>query len=157
MWLDWYDDAFSAVDAFEGLSPLFDLMDEAHERHPNYLVPGITTGGFALQASFNLSLWESYSPADQHLIENAIAAEAALVTAEMRASIPPALSALNQRHGVRPLPFDLGTIDALSSMSVDVVRGVVAGDALANEIADSYYGYLNAAGGGHETARLLVS
>lgn len=144
-----FDDVHPALDAFEGVSAAFDQFDDVSARMPYLAVPGITTGGFALHASVRLPVWRSFSAADQRLIESAVAAEAAAVTARARAANLQALAGLRDQRGLTVLPFDFGTIDALSTLAREAVSAAAAADADAALIAASYYDFMDSHSGAH--------
>lgn len=127
-----------SIDATEWVGPYNDLTFGLHKVAKYYYYPGWHEPGAMLEFIMNKSAWDSL-PADlQAIVTYAARAVNQDMLDEYTARNNAALKELENKHGVqlRRLPDDV--LNALRTASDQVIREVIAADADAKEIYESF-------------------
>lgn len=126
------------IDATEWVGPYNDLAFGFHKVAKYYYYPGWQEPGPTLECIINKSAWESL-PADlQAIVATACEATGQHMMAEYAARNQQALDTLVNEHGIQVVPFPDEVLDALRKTSDQVLEELVAGDAFARRVYDSY-------------------
>jgi TRAP-type mannitol/chloroaromatic compound transport system substrate-binding protein len=126
------------IDAVEWVGPYNDLAFGLHRVAKHYYYPGWHEPGPALELTVNADAWAGL-PADlQAVVAAACATSGARMTAELAARNERALRTLVDDHGVQLHQFPDDVLAALRKASAEVLDELVAGDAFARKVYESY-------------------
>lgn len=131
-----------ALDAAEWASPWNDLDLGLHEVCSHYYFPGIHEPGHTLELLINPGVWSRLSRVHQEVLRSACWLEYGEMQAQFNhgnARLMPRLTSMPQLQVLR-FPNDI--VREFRKLAPGVIRDVVAGDALAQEISRSYRTYL---------------
>lgn len=126
------------IDATEWIGPWNDLAFGFHTIAKKYYYPGIHEPGTALGFGTNKDLWESFSPHERLIFENAAMAENDYMFSEFNANNARALETLINEHDVELKRFDDAILAKLAEVSAEVVADAAKTDALTTRIYDSF-------------------
>lgn len=127
-----------SIDATEWVGPYNDLTFGLYKAAKYYYYPGWNEPGAMMEFIINKQVWDSLPPDLQAIITYAARAINQDVLDEFTARNNAALKELVEQHGVqlRPLPEDV--VEALRKASAEVIAEIVAADADAREIHESF-------------------
>lgn len=126
------------IDAVEWVGPYNDLAFGLHKVAKHYYYPGWHEPGPTLELTVNAKAWAEL-PADlQAVVAAACGTGGARMTAEYAARNQQALRTLVDEHGVQLHQFPDDVLAALRKASAEVLEELVAGDAFARKVYDSY-------------------
>ncbi|SLN44400.1 TRAP transporter substrate-binding protein [Oceanibacterium hippocampi] len=130
-----------AIDGTEWVGPWNDLAFGFYKVAKYYYWPGYHEPGSGLALGMSKKVWESFSPADQALVENAAAAENNYMYSEFNAKNSGALDTLINKHNVqtRRMPDDV--MQAIGEASNDVMQGVANEGGIQKKIYDSFIAF----------------
>ena len=127
-----------AIDATEWVGPWNDLAFGFYKITKHYYWPGFHEPGSALECTWNLDVWESFSDSDKELIRNCCSAENDYMFAEFNARNGDSLATLINEHGVTLHKFSDDVFNAIAESSAEVVEEVGAHDEIGKRILESY-------------------
>lgn len=126
------------IDAVEWVGPYNDLAFGLHKLAKHYYYPGWHEPGAELELIVNADAWNELPGDLQAVVAAACAASGAGMTAELAARNQQALRTLVDEHGVQLHQFPDDVLRALRRASTEVLDELVAGDAFARKVYDSY-------------------
>jgi len=127
-----------AIDATEWVGPWNDLAFGFYKITKFYYWPGFHEPGSTLACGINKSVWDSFSPADQALIQACCQAENNRSYSEFNAKNGDALDTLVNKHGVQLRKMPDAVMNEIGKQSGIVVREVGEVDAIGKKILGSY-------------------
>jgi TRAP-type mannitol/chloroaromatic compound transport system substrate-binding protein len=131
-----------AIDASEWVSPWLDLALGLQNAASYYYYPGFHEPGTAFVLSVNRKVWDSLTPVDRRIIENACASDFTHMLAEFTAENANALKIIRKDGRIKVLPFDDQLTKVFGQLSRQVLADVAAKDALTRKVYDSYMAFL---------------
>jgi TRAP-type mannitol/chloroaromatic compound transport system substrate-binding protein len=126
------------IDATEWVGPYNDLAFGFYEIAKYYYYPGLHEPGTAMAIGFNKDVFESFSKADQLLLQVACEAEYTVMYADFNANNGRALDTLINEHGVKLLKFSDDILEAFGKISIEVIDDIAKEDELTGRIVASY-------------------
>ena len=127
-----------SIDATEWVGPWNDLAYGFYKVTKFYYWPGFHEPGSALALGLNKDVWESLTPSQQAIIENAAIAENNSTYAEYNAKNGAALSTLIDKHGVQLRQFPDEIWKEVVEKSAEVIEEAGQVDDLSGEILASF-------------------
>ncbi len=127
-----------AIDATEWVGPWNDLAFGFYKITKYYYWPGFHEPGSTLACGMNKGVWDSFSPAEQAMIEACCHAENNRSYSEFNAKNGDALATLINKHGVQLRKMPDPVMNEIGKQSGLVVREVGDVDAIGKKILDSY-------------------
>jgi len=131
-----------AIDASEWVSPWLDLALGLQNAASYYYYPGFHEPGTAFVLSVNRKVWDSLTPVDRRIIENACASDFTHMLAEFTAENANALKIIRKDGRIKVLPFDDQLTKVFGQLSRQVLADVAAKDALTRQVYESYMSFL---------------
>ena len=131
-----------AIDASEWVSPWLDLALGLQNAASYYYYPGFHEPGTAFVLSVNRKVWDSLTPVDRRIIENACASDFTHMLAEFTAENANALKIIRKDGRIKVLPFDDQLTKVFGQLSRQVLADVAAKDALTRKVYESYMSFL---------------
>jgi TRAP-type mannitol/chloroaromatic compound transport system substrate-binding protein len=131
-----------AIDASEWVSPWLDLALGLQNAASYYYYPGFHEPGTAFVLSVNRKLWDTLTPVDRRIIENACASDFTHMLAEFTAENANALKIIRKDGRIKVLPFDDQLTKVFGQLSRQVLADVAAKDALTRKVYESYMAFL---------------
>jgi TRAP-type mannitol/chloroaromatic compound transport system substrate-binding protein len=132
-----------AIDASEWVGPWLDLALGLQNAANYYYYPGFHEPGTAFVLSVNKKLWESLTPLDRRIIENACASDFTHMLAEFTAENAKALKVIRSDSRIKVLPFDEQLTKTFGKLSQQILADVAAKDALTRKVYESYMAFLS--------------
>lgn len=127
-----------AIDACEWVGPWVDSTMGFYRVAKFYYWPGFQEPGSSIAFGMNLKIWNSFSPAQKSVIENACRAENVTNHAEYNHQNGLALDTLVAKHKVQLRKYPADVIAALRRESAYVVAQTAKHDAFTKRVYDSY-------------------
>jgi TRAP-type mannitol/chloroaromatic compound transport system substrate-binding protein len=127
-----------AIDATEWVGPWNDLAFGFYKVTKFYYYPGFHEPGSTLSCGVNLDVWNSLSPAHQHIVQNATMAENNYVMAEFNARNGDSLDVLLNKHGVQLRKFSDDVMTKIGEASGEVMREVAAENEVSGKIFKNF-------------------
>ena len=127
-----------AIDATEWVGPWNDLAFGFYKITKYYYWPGFHEPGSTLACGMNKGVWDSFSPADQAMIQACCAAENNRSYSEFNAKNGDALDTLINKHGVQLRKMPDPVMNEIGRQSGIVVREVGSVDDIGKRILESY-------------------
>jgi TRAP-type mannitol/chloroaromatic compound transport system substrate-binding protein len=127
------------IDATEWVGPWNDLAFGFYKIAKYYYYPGFHEPGSQLALGINLDVWESLTPSQKVIVQQACLAENHFSLAEFNAHNMTALRSLTNEHGVQMRVFSDEILQEIGRMSGIVVREAGRGDDLSVRIFDSFH------------------
>lgn len=126
------------IHATEWIGPWNDLAFGFHTIVKNYYYPGIHEPGTALGIGMNKELYESLSPYERSIFENATAAENDASLAEFNANNARSLKTLTSEHGINLKAFSDDILAKMASVSAEVLADTAKADPFTQKVFDSF-------------------
>ncbi|MCK5575137.1 MAG: TRAP transporter substrate-binding protein [Sphingomonadales bacterium] len=126
------------IDATEWIGPWNDLAFGLHTIAKHYYYPGIHEPGTGLAVGFNKDIWESFTPAERAIIQDAATAEEAFVQAQFNANNARALKTLVEDHGVQLSMFPDDILKEMARISRDVLEETGNADDMTKRVYESF-------------------
>lgn len=130
-----------AIDATEWVGPYNDLAFGLYKAAKHYYYPGWQEPGPTLEAIVNADAWKTLPKDLQAVVRYACQATGSQMLAEYAARNQKALKTLVDEHNVQLHRFPDEVLSALAGASHAVLQDLIAGDAFARKVYDSYIGY----------------
>ena len=130
-----------AIDATEWVGPWNDLAFGFYKITKYYYWPGFHEPGSTLACGINKGVWDSFSAADQAMIEACCHAENNRSYSEFNAKNGDALATLINKHGVQLRQMPDEVMNEIGKQSGIVVREVGEVDAIGKKSLDSYLNF----------------
>jgi TRAP-type mannitol/chloroaromatic compound transport system substrate-binding protein len=127
-----------AIDATEWVGPWNDLAFGFYKITKYYYWPGFHEPGSTLACGMNKGVWDSFSPAEQAMIEACCHAENNRSYSEFNAKNGDALATLINKHGVQLRKMPDVVMNEIGKQSGIVVREVGEVDDVSKRILGSY-------------------
>lgn len=126
------------IDATEWIGPWNDLAFAFHTIASYYYYPGFHEPGTTLAMGMNKDLWDDLSEVERTIVANAAAAENDVLLAEFNAQNGRALRTLVDQHGVKLTCFPDEILDAMATLSVEVLQDTAAADPFTGRVYESF-------------------
>lgn len=126
------------IDATEWVGPWNDLAFGLHKVVKNYHYPGFHEPGTMTALGFNKGVWDSFSAADQKLIEACAIATNNWSYAQYNANNAQALDTLVNQNGVNLVEFPDEVYKGFFEASEDVINTIAGADELTGKVAASF-------------------
>ncbi len=127
-----------AIDGTEWVGPWNDLAFGFYRVAKYYYYPGFHEPGSGLECTWNLDLWNSFTPSEQAMVSAACNAENDVMLAEFNARNTDALDTLISQHGVELRKFSDDIYGAFATAAEEVLAEVGESDPLTGEIYNSF-------------------
>jgi len=127
-----------AIDATEWVGPYNDLTFGLHKIAKNYYYPGWHEPGPTLELIINREIWDGLTPDLQRIVATAARAINQDMLDEYTARNNEALRELVDEHGVKVQRLPMDVMKALKDASDEVLDELVADNAFARKVHDSF-------------------
>lgn len=126
------------VDAAEWVGPWNDLAFGLHRVASRYYYPGFHEPGAALALAVNRTVWDSFTPRQQMLIEAIAGREYVYSWSEFKVRNAESQQVLIDKHQIEAKPFPEDVIRELARISVEVLAETAEADDFTRRVYDSY-------------------
>ena len=130
------------LDGAEWVAPWLDMDLGLHKVCSYYYAPGFHEPSHTAELLFNQRVWDKLSPAHRAILETCAWGESMDMQAQFYHENARALDRLKAVKSVQVLRYPNDVVKAFRQKTPQVIRAAVDGDALAQKVHDSYYGYL---------------
>ncbi|MDX1431135.1 MAG: TRAP transporter substrate-binding protein [Gammaproteobacteria bacterium] len=127
-----------AIDASEWVGPWNDFALGMHEAAKYYYYPGFHEPGTAICLGVNKKLWEEMSDDERNVIETSAAAENVRSVSEFNSKNAAYLQTIIKEHGIELRKFDDSVLEAIGTISGQVLAEIGQSDPMTKRVYDSY-------------------
>ena len=127
-----------AIDASEWVGAWNDFALGLHKAAKYYYYPGFHEPGTAICLGLNKPLWEEMNDDERNIIETAAAAENVRSVSEFNSMNAAYLQTMIKEHGVQLRKFDDSVLEAIGTISGEVLAEIGNSDPLTKRVYEAY-------------------